>query len=114
MTTAAVPAFLSNSSKFGLCVPTSRWPKDNVAGWVTICGPVPCPPKPTVCGEITALSAILILPPTALVFGGVKINLMVQAEPGAISVQSSVGTTEGSVDSAEATVSGALPQLVTF
>src|ERR1700757_4944294 len=55
-----------------------------------------------------------MLPPTALVFGGVKVSLMVQAEPAATSVQSSLATTEGSDERTEATVSGALPQLVTF
>jgi hypothetical protein len=57
---------------------------------------------------------MLMLPLTALVFGGMKVSAMVQADPGETSVQSSVATTEGSVDSAEATVSGAFPQLVTF
>jgi hypothetical protein len=71
-------------------------------------------PKLTVCGETGALSAMLMLPPTALVFGGVKVSLMVQAEPAATSVQSSLATTDGSDERTEATVRGALPQLVTF
>src|SRR5581483_11575177 len=99
---------------FGLCVPASRWPKANAVGWAMICGPLPCPPNASVCGETAALSAMLMLPDTALVLGGVKVRVMVQAEPAATSVQSSLGTTETSVESTEATVSEALPQLVTF
>jgi hypothetical protein len=67
-----------------------------------------------ICGEITALSAKLTVPLTALLSAGVKVSVTAHTAPGATDPQLCDAAIEGTEDVIAPKSSGALPQFVTF
>src|SRR5271155_1666114 len=75
-------------------------------------GATPCPPTESVCGVISALSAISTVPLDIVSSIGLKVRVTGQTAPGAIATQFCDPVTVATVEVREPMVNGALPQFV--